>query len=128
MKKVIKSYDHIFGDGVALNEIQQMVYALEQRNPILDLLEEGRGSFSTIFTPFHAGTITAKGLLFRQMNFPASCLVFMEDCAKIESLTDDLSAIEVEPDEKTKNELLQALRHFLEHFPSKEEVHSWGAF
>jgi len=126
MKKVINSYDHIFGDGIALKEIQQVVSALEQKKPILDLLEEGRGSFSTIFTPFHAGTITTEGLLFRQMNFPASCLVFMEDCAKIESLTDDVPAKEVEPDEKTKNELLQALRHFLEYFPSKEEVHSWG--
>jgi len=126
MTQIIESYDHIFSDGTALAEIRNLVSALEQKKPILDLLEEGRGSFSTLFTPFHAGTITAEGLLFRQMNFPASCLVFMEDCAKIESLTDEAPVWEIEPDEKTRNELLRSLRNFLEHFPSKEEVHSWG--
>lgn len=126
MTQIIESYDHIFSDGTALAEIRNLVSALEQKKPILDLLENARGSFSTIFTSFHAGTITAEGIQFRHMSLPKACLTFMEDCARIESLTDDVPAKEVEPDENTRNELLQALRSFLGHFPSKQEVYSWG--
>ncbi|MFA5799792.1 MAG: hypothetical protein WC840_02430 [Candidatus Peribacteraceae bacterium] len=126
MKQVIASYDHVFGDGTALIDIQSVLSALEHKQPILDLLEGGRFSFSTIFIPFHAGTITAEGIQFRHMSLPKACLTFMEDCAKIESLTDEAPIWEIEPDEKTRNELLQALRSFLGHFPSKKEVYSWG--
>jgi len=126
MKQVIASYDHIFSDGTALAEIHRVVSALEQKKPILDLLDNARGSFSTIFDPFHAGTITVEGIQFRQMHLPKACLAFMEDCAKIESLTDEAPTWEIEPDEKTRNELLQALRDFVSRFPAKQEVYSWG--
>ncbi|MCK5019101.1 MAG: hypothetical protein KAS32_18720 [Candidatus Peribacteraceae bacterium] len=125
VQQIISSYDHIFGDGTALIDIQTVLSALEHKQPILDLLEGGRFSFSTIFIPFHAGTITSNGVQFRQLNLPPSCCEFMENCAVIESLTDKAPAWEIEPDEKTRNELLRSLHNFLDHFPSKEDVLSW---
>jgi hypothetical protein len=125
MQQIIASYEHIFGDGSALQEIHNLIHALEQDKPVLDLLESSRGSFSTIFVPFHAGTITADGIQFRHLNLPPPCLEFMENCAKIESLVDELPAREVEPDGNTRKQLVVALRNFLEHFPSTEDVVSW---
>ncbi|NLG07269.1 hypothetical protein GX553_02315 [Candidatus Peribacteria bacterium] len=123
--KISTDYHNIFADGSAIQEIQELIQSLERGAPILGVLENARGSFSTIFVPFHAGTITADGTQLRQLDLPTSCLEFMERCARIESLTDEMPSKEIEPGEDTRKQLLLALRDFLEHFPSEEEVMLW---
>ncbi len=122
LQKMAKSYSRIFSDTSTLEEIKAVINALQNNKPILQLLESNKGTFSTIFTPFHAGTIGSNGIEWRNENLPSACKKIMENCAHIESLIDDASSINIEPSEEVKNQLLIELQNFVASFPKMKET------
>ncbi|MFA5273344.1 MAG: hypothetical protein WC353_04235 [Candidatus Peribacter sp.] len=119
-----KSFANIFARQRCRQDIAEVIETLEQKRPIADLLESHRGSFSTIFVPFHSGDVRFQTIA-KNYSFHSKLLEFCTLAGTIESLTDTMSITGEEPSEKDKAKLLPLLKTFLAILPSSEAFESW---
>lgn len=119
-----KSFTNLFTHQHCEQNIAEVMKALEQKQPIADLLESPGGSFSTIFVPFHSGDTRFQAIA-KSFPFHPKLLEFCALAGKIESLTDTMGITGEEPSEADKEKLLPLLKEFLAILPSSEEFASW---
>lgn len=121
-----KSFENIFVHQKNLTDIQKVVAALKKDEPILNLVEGDRGSFSTIFLPFHGGTILESNITFaEQEGINEDLRNFSLLAGKIESLTDIFATYDKEPSREEKEKLLPLLEEFIEKIPTYETFKRW---
>ena len=123
----INSFKHIFVEQNSKNDILNVIEAIENEIPILDLMETESGSFSTIFLPFHGGEIYPHYFkkMYQKYDFDKKLIEFYKLAGEIESLTNDYAIYEKEPSKKDKSALLVKLKEFLKILPSYEEFQNW---
>lgn len=119
-----KSFANLFRHKHCEQDIAEMIKALEQKQPIANLLESHGGSFSTIFVPFHSGDTRFQAIA-KNYSFLPELLEFCTLAGKIESLSDTMGITGEEPTELDKAMLLPLLKEFLAILPSSEEFESW---
>lgn len=122
--KLQKSFIHLFMGQQCQRDIVAVVEALEKEKPIAGLMQSPRGSFSTIFLPFHAEDTLFQTIAKKYTLHPK----FLHFCAlagEIEAITDTMGIAAEEPSVENKAKLLPLLREFLAIFPSAEEFESW---
>lgn len=118
---IIASFEHLFTHQHCEEDIRSVVCAIKESRPIAPLLHTAKGSFSTIFLPFHIGKADVHSLATRRPRFRAFCAL----SGAIESLTDTMSLEGEEPAEHQKRELLPLLVEFLSMLPDKETFCFW---
>ncbi|MFH1444651.1 MAG: hypothetical protein ABIG34_04690 [Candidatus Peregrinibacteria bacterium] len=122
--ELLTSFTNLFVQQHCQRDIAEVAEALEQKKPIADLMQSPRGSFSTIFVPFHSGGTRFQVIAKKHTLHPK----FMEFCTlagKIESITDTMGIAGNEPSRADKTKLLPLLKKFLAVLPSPEEFQSW---
>ncbi len=87
-------------------------------------MQSPKGSFSTIFLPFHAGDPRFRAIT-KSCPLHPKLLEFCALAGKIENLSDTMGITGEEPSEANKEKLLPLLREFLRIFPSSEEFELW---
>lgn len=128
-KKIVTSFENIFVRQNCKQDIVDVVYALEHAQPILLVIEEQNASFSTIFSPFHAGQIIPFNFmrLASKYHFSEKLVYFFELAGEIEDMTDEYAIYgdEEEPSKEEKEKLLYKLKEFLSMLPNVVEFESW---
>jgi len=115
---------HLFTHQHCEQDIAEVIKALEQRRPIVNLMQPVKGSFSTIFVPFHSGDVRFQAIA-KNHSFHPKLLEFCTLAGKIESLSDTMGITGEEPTEQDKAMLLPLLKTFLAILPSSEAFESW---
>ncbi|MDO8469143.1 MAG: hypothetical protein Q7S29_05290 [Candidatus Peribacter sp.] len=121
---LLEAFEHLFVQTQCQREIAEVVKSLEQRRPIVSLMQPDKGSFSTIFLPFHAGGVRFRAIA-KSCPLHPNLLEFCALAGKIESLSDTMGITGEEPSEADKEELLPLLEEFLAVLPSSKEFASW---
>lgn len=125
------SFENIFEKQTGRQDINGLIDGLEKGQPLLPLLNNEKASLSTVFSPFHSGTVFPHNFhKFRAQNILNPRLIEFCDCAaNLEGLLMDYELYESEnkgePSEKEKEHLLNLLRQFNALLPSYEEFKSW---
>lgn len=126
LKAMSREFDELFVHQHVESEMQKVVKAIEHGEEILPIVENNRGSFSTIFLPFHGKNVLEDGK--RLIDHPEIHLSLKEFCilaADIENMTDTWAMLEQEPAEVQKEKLRSLLQTFLGFLPSPDTFHSW---
>lgn len=95
--------------------------ALEKNKPIAELINGSRGTFSTIFLPFHIGNERVRKIAETHPQLRAFCTL----AGDIEGLTDTMSLEGEEPAEEEKRKLLPLLEEFLRILPDEKHFRQW---
>lgn len=121
------SFENIFIEQNSRQDILKIIRAIENDKPILDLMENKAGSFSTIFLPFHEGNIYPYHFenICQKYNIDKKLIEFCKLAGEIESITADYAIYEKEPSKKKKLVLLGKLKEFLKILPSYEKFQRW---
>lgn len=121
----LKSFKNLFVDQNCKQEIVDMIKAIEEGRPILDIADNEKGTFSTIFEPFHFGGIDTQYFFKQGLPSNSNYWRFSGLAADIESMTDKYVIREDEPDEEERKELLGYLKKFIEILPDLDTFQSW---
>jgi len=119
-----KSFANLFSHKRCKRDIAEVINSLERKQLIADLMQSAKGSFSTIFLPFHVGT-PQFATVTKHVTLHPKLLRFCTLATKIEGLTDTMGITGKEPDEGDKTKLLPLLKEFLVTLPAPEEFDSW---
>lgn len=123
--QVAQSFKVLFCELQVKEEILQIIKFIEENQPIAGLLEpEEKGSFWTIFLPFHSNT----EIFFKfQKNLNKNLVKFCKLSGQIECLlteTSDVFYIQ-EPPIELKENLLFLLKKFIKILPDFDTFKSW---
>jgi hypothetical protein len=126
-QKLKNSFKHIFVEQNSKDEILCIIKAIENNEPILDLMENASGSFSTIFLPFHWNEIYPYHFkkISKKYNLTKKLIEFCKLAGEIESITSNYAFYEKEQNGKEKAFLLSKLKEFFKILPSYEEFQAW---
>ena len=125
------SFENIFEKQTGRQDITDLIDGLEKGQPLLSLLENENGSLSTLFSPFHSGTLFPYNFseFKAQKNLDPRLIEFCDCASSLEGLLVDYELYESEgkdePSEKERNHLLNLLRQFNTLLPSYEIFKSW---
>jgi len=121
----LKSFKNLFVDQNCKQEILDMIKAIEEGRPILDIADSEKGTFSTIFEPFHFGNWEIQRFFRQGLPSNPNYWQFSGLAADIESMTDEYVIRENEPEEEERKELLGYLKKFIEILPDLDTFQSW---
>ena len=121
---LLEAFEHLFVQTQCQRDIAEVVKSLDQRRPIASLMQPVKGSFSTIFLPFHAGGVRFRAIA-KRCPFHPKILEFCALAGKIENLSDEMGITGEEPSEADKANLLPLLKEFLAILPAPEKFASW---
>ena len=129
LSQIETSFQKLFVIEQGGEEISRVIEALEHDELILPLVESSKGSFSSLFSPFHGGTLLlrSKSTLIEQDQLHPKLREFCRLAGEIEGMTDMMSTYEDDPSPEEKQKLLPLLREFVAKIPSHEELKSWIA-
>ncbi|MCK5017773.1 MAG: hypothetical protein KAS32_11980 [Candidatus Peribacteraceae bacterium] len=125
LKSMIQSFENLFVRQNCVDDINSLIELIEEKMPIQPFLDDS--SFSSIFLPFHIGTILHNNgeVKFGDIDYINKQLrEFCSIAAEIEKRT---SGIFAEPTENKKSELKNLLIQFKKLLPSKEVFCDWCA-
>lgn len=107
--------------------ILSVIELLETGRPILNVTESIKGSFSTIFLPFHDGSLFPHNFKALSDQFPLhpKLVKFCRLAGEIERLTGKHAIYPCEPKNSEREKLLEVLKEFAAIFPSYDEFCSW---
>ena len=123
LTEMSKSFDNLFVQQNCVNDIDALIELIERRMPVQPILDDS--SFSSIFLPFHIGTIVYDDgeKIFGDVDGIDNHLIeFCTVAAEIEKKT---SGVFTEPSENEKNKLQNLLIQFIKLLPSKEVFCNW---
>ncbi len=114
------SYRELFVNQNCRKEIENVIKALGENKPLLEMEEIKSAGFSTIFLPFHRNTIISENNeeislidFLEKNNYPAEMIAFCRLSGEIESMTDTLHLESEEPSNEFKLKLKGKLKEFL---------------
>lgn len=124
---ILHSFENLFEKQDGRQDIIMLINGLENKQPLLPLLEHEKGSLSTLFVPFHSGTnfpynfpeLRAQNLLDPRL------IEFCDYAAILEGPLSDYELYDHEPSAEEKEALLENLKHFNSLLPSYEVFKSW---
>jgi hypothetical protein len=124
---IADAFENLFVRQCCGQDIADVVVAVDQGRPIRPLLESDKGSFSTIFAPFHARQVFPINVqqLVQGHTLHAKLVEFCTLAATIEGLTDAIGMNDSEPTEEQKRSLAELLRTFLAALPTAQVFQSW---
>lgn len=140
-EKLLAAYINIFEHRNSLSDIRLVLEALANGTPFLrhclstdnvklipaQSQPDIGSSFSSIFLPFHFGQkypMDAKDI-FKGMPNTEPLAAFMEQCARLEHLTEQFAYLKNESDIENRENIMMELRQFLDAFPSPQTFKQW---
>lgn len=122
---ILHSFENLFEKQDGRQDIVMLINGLENGKPLLPLLENRKGSLSTLFVPFHSRTTFPYDIPKLRAKLDPRLIEFCDCAAALEGPLSDYELYEQEPSAAEKEALLKNLKHFNSLLPSYEIFKSW---
>lgn len=122
---ILHSFENLFEKQDGRQDIIMLINGLENKQPLLPLLEHEKGSLSTLFVPFHSRTTFPYDIPKLRAELDPRLIEFCDYAAILEGPLSDYELYEQEPSAAEKEALLKNLKHFNSLLPSYKIFKSW---